>query len=58
MLNERHTMVLEASNSFGSQTFQEYVQQLKSKVGVAMSSQFLMYVMAKGEQADSIERIG
>ena len=39
-------MVLEASNSIGKQTFREYSDLLGSRVGVAMNSQFLMYVIS------------
>jgi hypothetical protein len=57
VLKDKHTMVLEASNSFGSQTFKEYTKQLKVRAGIAMNNQFLMYLIGKGEQSDSIEAI-
>jgi hypothetical protein len=50
-------MVLEASNSTGAAVFKEYVKQLRAKVGVAMNSQYLMYVMAKSEHSDQVEVI-
>jgi hypothetical protein len=37
--------------------FREYVKQLRAKVGVAMNTQFLMYIMAKSEDSDKIEPI-
>lgn len=52
MLRDKNLMILEPSNSIGAQTFKEYIKQLKSRVGVAMNSQFLMYVMAKSPFAD------
>lgn len=47
-------MILEASNNFGALIFKEYVKQLRSKVGVAFNSQFLMFVMAKSPETDEI----
>jgi hypothetical protein len=57
VLKERNSMILEPSNSTGVAIFKEYVKQLRSKVGVAMNTQFLMYIMAKSEDSDKIEPI-
>ena len=51
-------MVLEASNNFGNAIFKDYIRHLGDRVGVAMNSQYLMYIMGKGEHSESIEKIG
>ena len=58
VLRERNFMVLEASNSIGRQTFREYVRGLEGRVGVALTSQYLMYVMAKSREAGELAEIG
>jgi len=42
-------MILEPSNIIGATVFKEYLKQLRTKAGVAMNSQHLMYIMAKNE---------
>lgn len=51
-------MILEPSNYIGAEIFKEYIRQLRTKAGVAMNSQYLMYVMAKSPESDQIEMIG
>lgn len=57
VLRDKNVMVLEASNNMGRQVFSEYVKGLQSKVGVALTSQFLMYVMAKSKISDEIAEV-
>ena len=57
VLRDKNVMVLEASNNMGRQVFSEYVKSLQSKVGVALTSQFLMYVMAKSKISDEIAEV-
>lgn len=51
-------MVLEPSNSISSAIFKEYIKQLRTRVGVAMNSKHLMYVMPKSNDSDQIQSIG
>jgi hypothetical protein len=51
-------MVLEPSNSISSAIFKEYIRQLRTRVGVAMNSKHLMYVMPKSCDSDQIQPIG
>ena len=57
-LLEKNVMTLEASSNIGRETFKEYIPHLKSKAGVAVSKDFIMYVMSKSEFSDEIEVIG
>lgn len=57
VLKDKHSMILEPSNSISKATFGEYVKNLKEKVGVSMNAQHLMFVMGKSEKADEIEPI-
>lgn len=56
-LRDKNVMILEASNNIGKETFKEYARNLKSRAGVAVSKEFLMYVIGKCEQSDAIEPI-
>lgn len=56
-LKEKHTMVLEPSNTISLSVFKEYIKHLKSRVGVAMNSRHLMYVMPKNSDSDQIHEI-
>jgi|LakMenEpi03Aug12_release.lakeMendotaPanAssembly.Ray.scaffolds.fasta_scaffold2290725_1 hypothetical protein len=51
-------MVLEPSNSISSAIFKEHIRQLRTRVGVAMNSKHLMYVMPKSYDSDQIQPIG
>jgi hypothetical protein len=48
-LRDKDVMILEASNNIGRVTFKEYAKALKTKAGVAISKEFVMYVMGKSE---------
>ena len=50
-------MVLEPSNNISSGVFKEYIKQLKNRVGIAMNSKHLMYIMPKSAECDKIEPI-
>lgn len=56
-MKEKSIMVLEPSNSISSGIFKEYIRQLKSRVGVAMNSKHLMYIISKSAESDLIEPI-
>lgn len=51
-MKEKNVMVLLPSNNISSNIFKEYINQLKSKVGVAMNSKHLMYIMPKSAESD------
>jgi hypothetical protein len=52
VFKDKNFMVLEPSNNIGKVIFKDYIKQLRSKVGVAFNTQFLMYVMAKSPESD------
>lgn len=56
-LKDKHTMVLEPSNNISLGIFKDYIRQLNSRVGVAMNSKHLMYVMPKSADSDKIQHI-
>lgn len=56
-MKEKNFMVLEPSNNISSGIFKEYIKQLRSRVGVAMNSKHLMYIISKSEESDQIEPI-
>lgn len=53
-LKDKHTMVLEPSNTISMGVFKEYIKQLRTRVGVGMNSKHLMYVMPKSNDSDQI----
>ena len=52
VLKEKNVMTLEISNSTGKTVFKDYTKNLKKRAGVAMSKDYLMYIMGKCEQSD------
>lgn len=54
-VRDKHTMVLEGGSKMGRQTFEEYRRALRERAGVAMSKEYLMYLMGKGPGSDRFE---
>ncbi len=50
-------MVIEPTNSISEATFKGYRTMLKDKVGVAMTSKYVIYIMGKSDAADELEKI-
>ena len=56
-MKDKNLMVLEPSNNISSGIFKDYIKQLKNRVGIAMNSKHLMYIMPKSAECDKIEPI-
>lgn len=57
VMKDKNFMTLEPSNNISGTTFKEYIRQLEGRVGIAMNSKHLMYIMPKSGESDKIEPI-